>query len=570
MPPNRLGIVKSLRFARVLYLFIIALSFYLLFMSRSGEVYTVWEVMHPFFIPMFFASTFLLSLIILSSERTEYKLLFTILHSVLSHTLMIIIFPAGNVGVQQMMLGKTRLVFDNVLSPGSGMPAISLPLKIYYSFRGDNFQTAFSVIFARMFGVDVYWSHLLLVPLLWGIFVPVAAFMMTKALGRSDNTSILSSLMISLFPANIIWGAVSISNGLGYLFFFLFIYFLLKYINSNRVKDFFLVTTFLFISFLSHYLAGTVAFSLLLLANSIKTYQKDKTRSLASARSMLLLAFIFCASILPFALAYRRFFYPWANTSFSLQKLFEAPFADVLWSLLLGSYFDLISREAYFTAIIYGVASLVSLIGMVCILGLRIGAKNSPKRSINPALLFLFLGSLMVIADDRIVRSFMINVPFIEIDRLWLFRDFTLLPFLAIFVVAAMQEMRTTLDRICRNITTSLRRTATRKLSKKLSFFARIHLPKNVSLGSMLTNFFFLAIISGWATLSVYYAYPHWSPLQTTSYELEAVKYIKATTNETYIVVCDSWMTYAGAMIVGIHNPQAYYFSSGDPHGVTL
>ena len=164
----------------------------------------------------------------------------------------------------------------------------------------------------------------------------------------------------------------------------------------------------------------------------------------------------------------------------------------------------------------------------------------------------------------------MINVPFIEIDRLWLFRDFTLLPFLAIFVVAAMQEMRTTLDRICRNITTSLRRIATHKLSKKLSFFARIHLPRNVSLGSMLTNFFFLAIISGWATVSVYYAYPHWSPLQTSSYELEAVKYIKATTNETYIIVCDSWMTYAGGMIVGIHNPQAYYFSSGDPHGIAL
>ncbi|MDH5462419.1 MAG: hypothetical protein OEX09_09395, partial [Candidatus Bathyarchaeota archaeon] len=166
MPPNKLGIVKSLRFARLLYLFVICLAFYLLFTSRSGEVRTIWEVMHPFFIPMFFASTFLLSLIILSSERTEYKLLFLILHSVLSHTFMIIIFPAGNVGVQQMMLGKSRRVFDNVLYPGSGMPAISLPLRIYYSFRGDNFQTAFSVIFARMFGVDVYWSHLLLVPLL--------------------------------------------------------------------------------------------------------------------------------------------------------------------------------------------------------------------------------------------------------------------------------------------------------------------------------------------------------------------------------------------------------------------
>ncbi len=64
-------------------------------------------------------------------------------------------------------------------------------------------------------------------------------------------------------------------------------------------------------------------------------------------------------------------------------------------------------------------------------------------------------------------------------------------------------------------------------------------------------------------------AYPHWCPLQTTSYEIEAVKHIEKTTNGTYIVICDQWMIFAGEMFVGINNPQAYYFSSGDPRGIT-
>lgn len=84
--PTRLGIIK------LLYFSLIALSFYLLLVSRSAEVHTVWEVMHPAFIPAFFASTLLLLALIFSSEKAEYKLLFTIIHSVLSHFLFVIIF----------------------------------------------------------------------------------------------------------------------------------------------------------------------------------------------------------------------------------------------------------------------------------------------------------------------------------------------------------------------------------------------------------------------------------------------------------------------------------------------
>ena len=143
----------------------------------------------------------------------------------------------GDVGGQQMVLGRTRLTFDNVILHGwSAKPADNILLQLYQWSAGVNFQSAPSVIFARMFGVDVYWSHLLLIPVLWGTFIPVATFMTTKALGGSENVSVLSSLLVFSFPYAIYWGAISVPNSLGYIFFFFSLYFSLKYLSSNKSK----------------------------------------------------------------------------------------------------------------------------------------------------------------------------------------------------------------------------------------------------------------------------------------------------------------------------------------------
>jgi len=73
--------------ARLLYVLMVAISFYLLYVSRADEVRSVWQFMHPLFMPLFFAATFLLLVIVLSADRIEYKLLFIMLHSFLSHLL---------------------------------------------------------------------------------------------------------------------------------------------------------------------------------------------------------------------------------------------------------------------------------------------------------------------------------------------------------------------------------------------------------------------------------------------------------------------------------------------------
>ena len=118
MSPSKQGFTKLVRVSERLYLFLVALSFCLLFLSRAGEAHTVWEVLHPAFIPTLFVATSLLLAILLASEKVAYKLLFIIVHSVLIHSLFSIVFPAGDLSGQQMVLGRTRVVYDNAVLHG--------------------------------------------------------------------------------------------------------------------------------------------------------------------------------------------------------------------------------------------------------------------------------------------------------------------------------------------------------------------------------------------------------------------------------------------------------------------
>jgi len=371
--------------------------------------------------------------------------------------------------------------------------------------------------------------------------------MTSKTLGLNENISVLCSLIVSLFPTSIVWAYASIPNGLSYLFFFCFIYFLLKYLHSNKTKELSLVVVFLAASTLAHYLAGTLALSFLILAYSVKTYINAKERLPISAKLALLVSFIFCVSILPFALAYRRLFYPPATTFFSLNRFRESPLTEMILPFLLGSYYDFISRDAIITTLIFGIPPLLGLIGMIYIL--RFKTKQMSGRAIYLYTLFLFLAFLLVVADDRIVKFFMIRVPFVEVDRLWVFRNLIATPFTALLIGEGLSF-------------------AQKKLSKH--FFASSHSKRTINFGFILVYLLAFITLSGWITYSVYYAYPHYAPLQTTTYEIEAVKYIDQTTNERYIVICDQWIIFAGQMFVGIVNPRAFYFSHVDPRGVSL
>lgn len=86
--------------------------------------------------------------------------------------------------------------------------------------------------------------------------------------------------------------------------------------------------------------------------------------------------------------------------------------------ILIGSYFDFRSCEAYVTTLIFGLALVLGLIGIAYILWKII--RKASNGTLMPKLFFsFFVGFLSIIIDDRIVKFFMANVPFVEAERLW-------------------------------------------------------------------------------------------------------------------------------------------------------
>jgi hypothetical protein len=529
----------SLYISRVAYLSMVAVSFYLLFVSRSDEVYTVWEVLNPLFMPLFLASVVLLLAILLSHEKVEYKLLFVMFNAILSHSFYFMIYPASTVaGDAANILGSTRRVFDNISSHGIyGVMPENLPLTLYLWVRGDNFHPAITVVFARMFGIDVYWIQALLLQFLWGIFIPLISFKLTSKLGQSQNVSILASLMVSAFPAAILWGAVFTPNSLGFLFFLCAVLFSLNYIASGGSKTLLLMAAFSIVSFMAHFLTGVMSFSFLFLALALRRHKAGESKSIVIRKGLMPLAVILSASLLLLALVSQRLVYP-ILTYFSLDRLRGLSVADAIWLAILGDFVESDIRTAMFNLVI----PLIGLVGMIYIL-----SKTRDDSRIYS--LFLFLIFSVVSVDFVIMRLFMVGVPFGE-GRILVLRDLVAVPFVAIVAAKVFSFLR--------EVTTGY------GSLPKPSFKV------NVGPKFMVVSLMIILVGSGWVTSSIYYAYPEYRLLQTTSYELEAARFIDMTTKGSYVVICDEWFVFAGEAIVGVYNPRAYYFANYDSLLISL
>jgi len=553
MPVSGQELTKFLRTVEILCLLLVVLSFYLLYASRTGEAHTVWEVLHPAFIPMLFVATSLLSAILLTSEKAAYKLLFIIFYSILIHSFFSIIFPAGDMSGQQTILGRTRLVYDNVVLHGwPQWSTIPIQSRVFEWFNGINFQAGLSVVFARMFSIDIFWVHLFLVPVLWGIFIPIAAYLTTKALTQNDKVAVLSSLLISAFPYATYFGAISMPNSLGYIFFFYSLYFALKHLSSNSSRTAYWIVPFSFFALFSHYLTGVMSFSLLFLALAFKSSRSQEKTSSLTGKISLGLLFLFCASLLPLSLIYLRFFHSATYTAFTLDKVYELPLQEIVGLFLLG---ELIYGFDVKTILLIIIGPALALL---CMIYQLYRLKRDPHSKFRTHVSFLFVAFLIMLIDYGILKVFMSGLPLNE-ERLWVFRDLIAAPFVALAIYAVVSSLQAFLKaKSPSTITVSGLKTLSKANVLRVS-------------GLLLTlNVLIPVVLGGWITLSLSAAYPQVAPLQTTWYELEAVKYIAKNTTEKYVVIGDIWTIYAGEMIVGIQNPRAYYFAENDPRGYNL
>jgi hypothetical protein len=444
-------------------------------------------------------------------------------------------------------------VFDNTILHGlSGYPTATVQTLIIETFKGTNLQAALSTVFARMLGIDIFYVHLFLIPILWGTFVPIASFLVTKTIGGSEKASVLSSLLVSAFPYAVYFGAISVPNSLGFIFFFYSLYFMLKYLTSSDSKNTYLMLGFTLFSFLAHYLTGIVSFSLLLLAIAFKTFKNEKNPATKDVKILLLVSFLVCVSLLPISFIYLRFFGTSSNPAFTLDKLSELPLQEVAGLFLLG---ELIYGFNLSTILLIIIGPSIAFLWMIYLL---YRLKKNPNAQFRVHVLFLFAAFLLMLIDYRILKIFMEGLPLNE-ERIWVFRDLIAAPFAGLAIFTVFSSLETFLKK--RFIPT------TRALNTKN--LTKVNIPRTSSLLlalSILTSI----LIGGWITSSLSAAYPQAAPLQTTWYELEAVKYINSNTHEKYVVIGDVWTIYAGEVIVGINNPKTYYFGENNKTGHDL
>jgi len=325
---------------------------------------------------------------------------------------------------------------------------------------------------------------------------------------------------------------------------------MLKYIESNDSKIAILMLAFSSFAFLAHYLTGIVSISLLLLAVAFKSYRSEKTLN-TTARFSLLISFIISASLLPLSLIYLSYFRPLTQTAFTLDKFYELPIEEIAGLFFLGELTYGFNLKTILLVIIG------PTIALLCMIYLLYNLKKNPNANNRILVYFLFASFLIMLVDYRILKLFMEGLPFNE-ERLWVFRDFIAVPFVAIGVYTVISSIQTLLK--TKSPTTTVI-AAERKL-----------LTGNTLRTSQLLvlNILIPLLLGGWITASLSTAYPQVAPLQTTSYELEAVKYIEETTKEKYVVLGDVWTIYAGEVIVGVSNPRAYYFEEYNKTGYDL
>ena len=235
---------------------------------------------------------------------------------------------------------------------------------------------------------------------------------------------------------------------------------------------------------------------------------------------------------------------------FSLDKIRDLSSSNFIGLFLFGDYVN----YSPVIALIHITGPLIGLSGLLYML--YVSSKHNFNSNSRILALFLSIGFLLAFVDYRVLKLFMMNMPFNE-ERIWVFRDFIMLSFAAFGIGAVIRFTSKRLSGL------KFFRVSPHDLKVALKSFVR----GLMNVGLIVLVLIMLAV---WIVASVYSAYPRYGPLQITSYELEAVKYVERTTNDSYVVIGDQWIDFAGGMIVGIHNPRAFYFTYTDARGIEL
>ncbi len=396
----------------------------------------------------------------------------------------------------------------------------------------------FTASLAKLSTVDVYWVHSFATPILWGIFIPLAAYGICKVISGKTRFSMLAAL-VSAFYGVVSWGARASANSLGLVFFFVSLYFTLRHLKSGKGKGYLLLALFTaVVSGVSHPLTGIMSFISVFLAVSFSRYEVMKPTRPREARFLLLASFLVSALLLPMIFFANGFLYIYFSppalraayiaeaTAFSVDKALKTD----LWRWVFGEYVKL-DFKGVFHSVVY---PFMGAIGMVYIF--KKGDKISRALTLVTGAAFL-----IYIIDNRILQYAMVNTPF-GAGRVLVFLDLVAIPFAAL-----------TLGLCITVLGGGVLRNPARVFSAIGGLWVKL------SATQIIATFLVGLSLSAFAVSSIERAYGWLGGLQPTALEVEAVKFIDEHTAERYVVITMPPTAAIGWGFVGTWNPNKWY-----------
>jgi len=484
--------IMSLYFAVGAFVFFVVIGFYALVTARTGEGgASVWLTVPNYFLLSFFLASFFLTFILFFTHANlGLKLSLIFVYSFLARSLFWIVWYPGRYGDPWVHLGESRYI------DRTGMPyAYSWMLQnfLIVDLMESRAQYALVVLLRRMFNIDIYWVHILLVPVLWSFLVPLFSYKFSEMLIKKggEKFPLIAALATSLVPSLVSWGTVSVPNSVGFIFFFITVFLLFYWMHTGERQIWVLSLLTAMATFVAHLQPGIFAFVFLWV---VTAYQKI-SRAVLKIISCLLLFTSY-----PLALYL-------TNAYFALDQLFTVESFEGLQS---------------------DIVTVVLLLGL---LGVMFSVRSWFVDRRRALLVFVFY--VVIIVEYYLSMYGMLGLPFGP-HRILVMADFLLLPFVAWGVIEVVNVLVTVFSYAKMN-------------SSVLKKVAVGFSPKVVSLALV------CLVLSVQATITLNQVYPRQEivELQPAIYEMDAIYYINSTAPGPYVVLCDTQLANLAIGLLG-------------------
>jgi len=268
--------VPKARMGVLIYLILLISGFYLLFISKTGEILiNPWQTIHPSYIYLFFTATLILGLLLFSKISTKGLLFLIILHSLLLHSYLPLthstLYGADqwrHLAVENRLLSEqpAEIVLHDK-NPQNIIQKLN-PGRLTY-----NNLWASEVILSRISGISLLNINKWVFPFIFAVLLPLLLFQLGRIFFNDTTKALLLTwTSFIIFPLQFL-GSITLPVSYGLLGLLLFIILILKRAQNSKWQQLTVLTVFLLLSIFGYSLYFILFASLWFLVEIIKIFK---------------------------------------------------------------------------------------------------------------------------------------------------------------------------------------------------------------------------------------------------------------------------------------------------------